>query len=65
MGDVKEGCVLPGMKGGVDDTQIFILHWHGPASEWYHAPTMGYVEVIEGSPVQLIRALEESTKIGR
>ena len=59
VGDIKEGGVLPGMKGGVDDAQIIILHWHGPASERYHAPTVGYMEVIEGCPVELIRALEE------
>lgn len=59
MGDIKEGGVLPRVQGGVDDAEVLVLHWHGPTRKGNHPPTVGFMEVMESSPAQLIRALEK------
>ena len=59
MGDIKEGDVLPRVEGGVDDAEVLVLHWHGPTCKGNHAATVGFMEVMESSPAQLIGALEK------
>ena len=58
MGDIKEGGVLPGVEGGVDDAEVLVLHWHGPTRKGNHPPTVGLMEAMESSSAQLIGALE-------
>ena len=58
VGDIKEGRMLPGVEGGVDDAEVLVLYWHGPTSKGYHASTMGLMEAMESSSAQLIGALE-------
>ena len=59
MGDIKEGDVLPRVEGGVDDAEVLVLYWHGPTRKGNHPPTVGFMEVMESSPAQLIGALEK------
>lgn len=58
MGDIKEGGVLPGVEGRVDDAEVLVLHWHGPTRKGNHPPTVGLMEAMQSSSVQPIGALE-------
>lgn len=39
--------MLPCVEDGVDDAEVPILDWHGPASKGHHATTMGQVEIMQ------------------